>query len=68
MKFDLQTAQKIWEHFGDVPVDEDDNIDEDFEIPELDVFFEKGTDKFEVWHWFEETFDISVAKDLMFLN
>ena len=53
---------KLWGMLGDVCVNEDDEIDEDF------LHFEKGTDKFEIWHWFEETFNISVAKDLMFLE
>ena len=38
---------------------QDDEIDEPF------LHFEIGTDKFEIWHWFEDEFDISVAKDLM---
>ena len=61
MKFDLETAKKLWAQLGDIPVTEDD----DFVIEEDGTVFEKGTDKFEVWHWFEETFDVSVATDLM---
>ncbi len=68
MEFTLEIAKKLWDQLGDIPVDEDDNLDEDFIIANgSDTVFEKGTDKFEVWHWFEDTFDISVAKDLMFL-
>ncbi len=52
----------LWRLLGDVPVTTDDDLDGEF------LHFPKGTDKFEVWHWFEETFDISVAKDLMFLK
>ena len=55
-------ALKLWAKLGDIPVDEDDNILEPF----LD--FEIGTDKFEIWHWFEDSFDLSVAKDLMGLD
>ena len=35
-------------------------IEEDF----LD--FRAGTHREEIWHWFEDTFDLSVAKDLMY--
>jgi len=58
----LQRARKHWEELGDIPVDEDDCIEEDF------LLFEKGTDKFEIWYWFEEAFHVSVAKDLMGLE
>src|SRR3989344_4987293 len=55
----LETAKALWSILGDVPVNEDDELDDNF------LLFEKGSDKFEVWHWFEDKFDISVAKDLM---
>lgn len=55
-------AKRLWESLGNISVNEEDELDEPF----LD--FEKGTDKFEVWSWFEETFDVSVAKDLMGLK
>ena len=59
----LTEAKKLWGQLGNVPVnDEDDTIDEQF----LD--FEPGTPKEDVWHWFEEEFDLSVAEDLMMLK
>ena len=30
--------------------------------------FPAGTDREEIWHWFEETFQISVAEALMYAN
>lgn len=57
--FGLELAKALWEMFGDIGLIEDDEIDEPF------LHFEIGTDKFEIWHWFEDEFDISVAKDLM---
>lgn len=36
---------------------------EKIEEPWLD--FPAGTHREEIWHWFEEQFDISVAEDLM---
>lgn len=44
----------LWQDFGDIPINDNDEIEESF----LD--FPKGTNRFEIWHWFEETFQISV--------
>ena len=55
------TVEEVWENLGDIPVDEDDNLDEDFVIEEMNVTFSKGTDKYDVWHWIEETFNISIG-------
>ena len=57
-----QKAIELWDILGDTCVNDVEEIDEKF----LD--FEKGTDIYEIWHWFEETFDISVAEDLMFIK
>ncbi len=54
-KHNVDTAQQIWDQLGDVPVDEDECIDEVF----LD--FDKGTHREDIWHWVEETYDVSVA-------
>lgn len=58
----LDEAIFLWNKLGDIPTNEDDEIEEDF------LHFEIGTDKFEIWHWFEEKFDLSVGKDLMYLD
>ena len=62
----LEVAESLWEKLGDIPVNDDEELDEDYITPWLTFF--KGSDKFEVWHWFESHFDISVAKDLMGLE
>jgi len=49
------SPQELWEEFGYVTVDEDECIDVDWHI------FPAGTHREEVWHWFEEWFDVSVA-------
>jgi hypothetical protein len=54
-------AKHLWKKLGDVPTDEegvDGGIDEDF------LHFSKGTDVYDIWHWFESEFDVSVAEDL----
>lgn len=51
----------LWLEFGDIPMD-----------PETECIeskwhgFPAGTHREDIWHWFEETFDISVAEDLMY--
>jgi len=58
----LEDAKDKWELLGSIPVNSEEEIDEKF----LD--FEKGTCIYEIWRWFEETFNVSVAKDLMNLK
>jgi len=67
MKTDKKTAENLWELLGNIPVNEDDELEEDFDT-NTGLVFEIGTDKFEVWYWFEEFFNLSVARDLMHLN
>lgn len=55
----LALAKKWWDELGGIPVDESDSIDEDFKI------WGKGTGKIELWHDFEELFNVSVAMGLM---
>jgi hypothetical protein len=55
----LTEAKRLWAELADVPINEDEEIDVDWHI------FSKGTEREEIWHWFEETFDVSVAKYLM---
>lgn len=53
-------AAFLWEKFGDVPMDPDSE-----KIEVAWNGFDPGTHREDIWHWFEETFDISVAVDLM---
>jgi hypothetical protein len=52
----------LWEELGNVPINEEEEIEVDF------LHFEAGTSIYYIWHWFEEEFDLSVAKDLMKIN
>ena len=58
---DKLSAKKYWEILGNVPIDEDECIEEKY------LHFDIGTHREYIWHWFEEKFDISVA-DLMYGN
>lgn len=53
-------AKELWQRFGDVPMDPDTE-----EIEKEWNGFPAGTWREDIWHWFEETFNVSVAKDLM---
>lgn len=41
--------QKLWDKFSNVPINENDEIEEDFHV------WEKGTDRFSIWRWFDDT-------------
>lgn len=51
----FNTESIFWERLGNVCVDENDDIDDNFSI------FDKGTPKDEIWHWFEEYFDTQIG-------
>ena len=59
---ELCYIKTLWEKFADIPIDDDECIEEDFHI------WEKGTDRFDIWHWFDEMCPNGLAKDLMKLN
>jgi hypothetical protein len=68
MKNTLDIAKKLWAELGDIAVNEDMELDEEFNPKNYDAVFEIGADCEDVWHWFEETFNLRVAKDLMMLD
>ena len=58
--FQLHHIRELWQQLGDIPLEyNSDNIDVEWH------HFPKGTNRFDIWHWFEDTFNISVAIDLM---
>lgn len=44
----LETLRGLWAEFADTPITEDDKLDNIFH------HFPRGTDRMEVWHWFDE--------------
>lgn len=56
-------AQILWSELGNIPTCDDGA---DGVLDEAFLFFKAGTDVYEVWEWFEDAFDLSVAADLMF--
>jgi len=51
-------VKKLWRDLGNIPIDLNENIEEPF------LHFEIGTNRYDIWHWFEDEFDIRVI-DLM---
>jgi hypothetical protein len=47
----------LWEEFGDIPTNSDDEVEEDF------YCWKKETDRFEIWHWFDEKLPNGVVVD-----
>ncbi|MFN5849806.1 MAG: hypothetical protein ACK5UE_01465 [Chitinophagales bacterium] len=56
----ITELEKMWEKFGDIPTNSDDEIDVDF------YFWEKGTYRFvptlSGWHWFDEKLPNGIAE------
>ena len=67
----LAHIKDLWQKFGDIPMNpETECLEKDF-IPRttdgiLMYRFPAGTHREDIWHWFEEEFNLSVAKDLMY--
>ena len=55
-------AKKLWKEFSNIPVDGDDYTETDWHI------FYKGTLKFDIWHWFEKRFNLSVKDGVVPLD
>ncbi len=60
----MSILKTLWKELSDVLVDSDDNIETAFKVP--DYTFPKGTDKFEIWHWFDDRCPNNLHDDLMF--
>lgn len=54
----VEDLKRLWAEFSDVPIDDDDNIQKDF------LGFKAGTDRFEVWRWFDSKCPNGLRKDL----
>ena len=51
----IANLKRLWSEFGDIPINDQDQLEEPF------LGFDKGTDRFEVWHWFDERYPGGVA-------
>lgn len=57
----LENIQELWDKLEDHPYDPYTEC-----ITAPYVIFPAGTHREAIWHWFEESFGISVAEDLMY--
>lgn len=48
--FTKSQIERLWKIFGDVPIGDNDHIQECF------MDWPWGTDRFEIWHWFDEQY------------
>lgn len=55
----LEELKKLWDELGDIPINETDGIDEHFHL------WAKGTDKEEIWIWFDDMCPNGIVQDLM---
>ena len=55
----LDELKKLWKEFSEVTINNDDEIERAF----LD--FEAGTDRFEVWEWFDAQCPNGLKQDLV---
>jgi hypothetical protein len=56
----FKNAAQLWGELRSIPVDDEGVTTSRFQD------FEAGTDTEDIWHWFEDTFNLSVAEDLMY--
>lgn len=43
-----QELKKLWDEFENIPVSEDGCIEQQFHT------FDSGTDRMDIWHWFDK--------------
>lgn len=53
--FNSQELEKLWQIFGEIPIDDADIILKEF------FGFPEGTDRIEIWRWFDENYPEGVA-------
>lgn len=63
--------KKLWQEFGDIPMDPETECLESEFIPcaingTALYRFPSGTHREDIWYWFEEEFNLSVAEYLMY--
>lgn len=49
--------EKLWDEFSNILINIEDEIEEDF------FWWEKGTYRFDIWHWFDEKLSNGVVAD-----
>lgn len=58
----VEELNLLWSRLGQISINADDEIEEDF------YFWEKGTDRFEIWHWFDEKLPNGLIADFKLIR
>ena len=66
MKYTDRQLERLWEEFGDVLIDYSDEFP-DGALADDWFIFDAGTDKMDVWYWFDDRYSKGVY-GLMFPN
>ena len=62
----LEAVKELWEQFGGIPMNPETECIETYWGSLLwGKHFRPGTHRETIWKWFEETFHVSIARDLM---
>ena len=56
-----EQLKEWWEELGAITIDDEEQIESDFEISDV-IMFEKGTERNEIWSWFDEESSEGLAK------
>ncbi len=56
LMYPAETLERFWDIFGNTPVDDDGIIQESF------LWWRKGTNREDIWHWFDERYPGGVVK------
>lgn len=56
LMYPAETLERWWDILGNTPVDDDGIIQESF------LWWPKGTNREDIWHWFDEKYPDGVAK------
>ncbi|MCP4049584.1 MAG: hypothetical protein GY730_02615 [bacterium] len=62
IEYELIELLWLWHVFGDIPINENDELDTAFFI------WEKGTHREGIWHWFEEQNEQVVVGEMLYTN
>ena len=54
LNFNDEQIRELWSMFGDIPINDNDEIEEAF------MDFEEGTNRFFVWKWFDQHYSKGV--------
>jgi hypothetical protein len=58
----IKQALKVWDKLRDIPINDDSTIVNSF------MDFEEGTDIHDIWHWIENSYNVSIVNDLTVID